>query len=152
MLFRSFLAILVGGSVAGLLDIIFAISFAAYNGATPARLLQTVASGLFGKAAFDGGASMAAFGFALHFAMSVAWADIFYLFARRVPLLVRQPVLWGAVFGVIVFLIMRLIVLPLSAFPYPLKFPPIGTTLDVLSHAFLFGFPIAWCMRKAVQG
>ncbi len=143
-------AILVGGSIAGLLDIIFAISFAAYNGATPARLLQTIASGLFGKSAFTGGAQMAGLGLLLHFAMSLAWAGVFYLLACKVPLLVQQPVLSGIVFGVIVFLIMRLVVLPLSAFPFPVKFPPLGTVLDVLSHAFLFGLPIAWCARKAV--
>jgi uncharacterized membrane protein YagU involved in acid resistance len=143
-------AILVGGGIAGLLDIIFAISFAAYGGATPTRLLQTVASGLFGKFAFTGGVQMAALGLALHFAMSLAWAGVFYLLACRVPLLVQQPLLSGIVFGVIVFLIMRLVVLPLSAFPFPVNFPPLGTTLDVLSHAFLFGLPIAWCVRKAI--
>jgi len=55
-------AVLLGGSIAGALDIIFAISFAAYNGATPVRLLQTVASGLLGTAAFTGGVPVAALG------------------------------------------------------------------------------------------
>ena len=48
-------AVLVGGSIAGALDILFAISFAGYNGVPPADLLQTVASGLLGNAAFSGG-------------------------------------------------------------------------------------------------
>lgn len=48
----SLWAVLTGGFVAGLLDIIFAISFAGYSGVPPVRLLQTVASGLFGDAAF----------------------------------------------------------------------------------------------------
>jgi hypothetical protein len=37
-------AVVVGGSIAGALDILFAISYAGYNGMPPARLLQTVAS------------------------------------------------------------------------------------------------------------
>jgi hypothetical protein len=40
--------VLIGGLVAGVLDITFAISFAAYNGTTPKQLLQIVASGAFG--------------------------------------------------------------------------------------------------------
>ena len=57
-------AVLVGGSIAGTLDILFAISFAGYNGVPPAGLLQTVASGLLGNAAFSGGIPIAALGLA----------------------------------------------------------------------------------------
>jgi hypothetical protein len=136
-------AILVGGSIAGTLDIIFAISFAIYNGATPIRLLQTVASGLLGKDSFTGGISTAALGLALHFGMSFIWAGLFWVAARRVPKLMHHPVLYGIIFGVIVFFVMRLVVLPLSAFPYPVTFKPLATVMDLLSHALLFGVPIA---------
>lgn len=47
-----------------------------------------------------------------------------------------------------VFLAMRLVALPLSAFPRAATFPLLGTTLDLLSHAFLYGVPIAFCARK----
>jgi uncharacterized membrane protein YagU involved in acid resistance len=140
-------AVLIGGSVAGLLDIVFAISFAAYNGATPARLLQTVASGLFGSAAFEGGNVMAAIGLILHFAMSFLWAAIFLMLARRIPFLKLRWVLSGVLFGVVVFLTMRLVVLPLSAFPRPVSFDPLSTVLDLLSHTLLFGVPIALAVR-----
>lgn len=147
----SLWAVLVGGFVAGLLDIIFAISFAGYNGVPPVRLLQTVASGLFGNAAFAGGIPMAALGLALHFAMSFLWAGIFLLVARRVSFLVSRAVLSGILFGVVVFFTMRLVVLPLSAFPRPVTFTPLATVLDLLSHTFLFGVPIALAARRAVS-
>jgi hypothetical protein len=51
-------AILTGGALGGLLDILFAISFAGYNGLPPERLLQIVASGALGKAAFTGGSPL----------------------------------------------------------------------------------------------
>ena len=142
-------AVLVGGSIAGLLDILFAISFASYRGVPPERLLQTVASGLLGNAAFLGGISTAALGLLLHFGMSYLWAGIFLVAARRLPSLLRQPVLSGVLFGVVVFLVMRLVVLPLSAFPYPNTFKPLATVLDLLSHTFLFGVPIALATRRA---
>ena len=143
-------AVLLGGSIAGALDIIFAISFAAYNGATPVRLLQTVASGLLGTAAFTGGVPVAVLGLVLHFVMSFLWAGAFLLLAKLVPALTRYPLVSGIVFGVFVFLAMRLIVLPLSAFPYPVAFKPLATALDLLSHTLLFGVPIAWAIQKAV--
>lgn len=143
-------AILVGGTIAGALDILFAISFAGYNGVSPARLLQTVASGLLGRAAFSAGGGTAALGLALHFALSFLWAALFVLAARRVPRLTDHPVPAGVAFGVVVFLAMRLVVLPLSAFPSPVTFKPLATILDLLSHMFLFGVPIVAAARRAI--
>jgi uncharacterized membrane protein YagU involved in acid resistance len=145
-------AVLVGGSIAGFLDIVFAISFAGYNGVAPLRLLQTVASGLFGNAAFDGGSAMAAWGLALHFGISFIWARLFLMAARSVSVLTLRPVLSGILFGVVVFFSMRLLVLPLSAFPGPVNFAPLATVLDLLSHMLLFGVPIALAIHRAVPG
>jgi hypothetical protein len=141
--------ILVGGLTGGALDILFAVSFAAYNGISAMRLLQSVASGALGRGAYSGGDASAALGLFLHFAMAFAWAGIFLLVSRRLPVLVRRPLLSGGTFGVAVFLVMRLVVLPLSAFPHPIRFPPLATTLDLLSHIFLFGIPIALAVSSA---
>ena len=143
-------AVLLGGSIAAVLDITFAISFAAYNGATPVRLLQTVASGLLGTAAFTGGVPAAALGLALHFGMSILWAGAFLVLAKSIPALTLRPVVSGILFGALVFVSMRFVVLPLSAFPYPVTFKPLATALDFLSHTLLFGVPIALAIRKAV--
>ena len=145
--------VLLGGLIAGALDIAFAISFAAYNGTAPVQLLQIVASGAFGKAALDGGVPMAAFGLAAHFALSVAWAGVYLLLVRSMPPIVaRHAIVAGVAFGILVFLAMRLVVLPVSAFPFPVRFRPVATFLDLLSHTFLFGVPIAVAIRKAVRG
>jgi uncharacterized membrane protein YagU involved in acid resistance len=141
-------AFLVGGTIAGALDILFAISFASYRGMAPAHLLQTVASGALGNAAFSGGVSTAALGLALHFALSYLWAAIFLIATWRIPVLARRPLISGIGFGVVVFLTMRLVVLPLSAFPFPVTFKPLGSVLDLLSHMCLFGFPIAAAAGK----
>jgi len=141
--------VLIGGLIAGALDITFAICFNAYNGTAPLQLLRIVASGAFGKAALDGGTPMAAFGLAAHFGLSLGWAGVYWMLAQWVPALVRRPVACGAAFGVFVLFAMRLVVLPLSAFPFPVHFKPLSTALDLLSHMFLFGVPIALATRKA---
>lgn len=145
-------AVLVGGLAGGALDLLFAISFAAYNGISALRLLQTVANGLLGEGAYTGGGLSAALGLLLHFAIALGFASIFVLVSSAFPLLVRRPFLWGGLYGVIVFFFMRLIVLPLSAFPHPVSFRPLATTLDLSSHIFLLGIPIALAGRAAFGG
>jgi uncharacterized membrane protein YagU involved in acid resistance len=142
-------AVLIGGSVAGTLDLAFAISFAHFNGAPPQRLLQTVASGLLGEASYSGGAAAAALGFALHFFISFLFASAYVLASRRIEWLTRNALAGGAVFGIGVFLTMRLVVLPISAFPQPVSLLTLGSVLDLLSHMFLFGLPIAFAAQKA---
>ena len=139
------------GAIGGTLDILFAITFAWFNGAAPQQLLQTVASGLLGKASYDGGPPTAALGLLAHFVLSFLWAGVFWIAARRIAFLTRQPVLAGVLFGIVVFFVMRLVVLPLSAFPHPVTFRPLAWGLDLLSHMFLFGVPIALSARKASQ-
>ena len=144
-------AVLVGGALAGAGDITFAILFAMSGGMTAEKLLQIVASGALGKAAFDGGTTTAAIGLLCHFALSFVWATLFVLAARKLPAVAKlsaKPLLTAVGYGLLVFLVMRLVVLPLSAFPFPVKFKSFSWGMDLLSHIFLFALPIVWATRK----
>lgn len=149
-------AILLGGAIGGLGDILFAIGMAIARGDTATHLLQLVASGALGQAAFDGGMGTAVLGLALHFALSFGWATLFVLAARTAPALLRRPLLSALGYGVLVLLAMRLLVLPLSAFPFPSGIRPSWPLfLDLLSHVFLFALPIVLAarrMRRAARG
>lgn len=140
-------AVVIGGSIGGALDLAFALAFAASNGIAPPRLLQIIASGAFGKAAMDSGAAGAACGALFHFGLSLLWAALFVLIAGRFRALAAKPWMSGPIFGVIVFFAMRLVVLPLSAYPNPVRFTMPGAFYDLLSHMFLFGLPIALANR-----
>jgi hypothetical protein len=141
-------AVLIGGAIGGALDILFAITWAANNGRTPEWLLQTVATGLLGQSAYEGGFAAAALGLAAHFLLSFGWAALFAAAAARLRVLAAKPWFAGPVFGILVFFAMRLVVLPVSAFPYPVAFSQPGATYDLLSHMFLFGLPIALAAAK----
>jgi hypothetical protein len=110
-----------------------------------------VASGLLGEGAYAGGWPVAALGLAAHFTMSFGWAALFVAAAARAPRLLERPVPYGLLFGTLVFLTMRLVVLPLSAFPYPVSFKPLSAGLDLLSHLFFFGLPIALAAAKNLR-
>jgi uncharacterized membrane protein YagU involved in acid resistance len=142
-------AILIGGAIGGLGDILFAIGMALARGDTAVHLLQIVASGAMGQPAFDGGMRTAALGLALHFGLSFGWAALFVMAARAMPALVRHPLVSAVVYGALVLLAMRLVALPLSAFPFPSGVKPSWPLfLDLLSHVFLFALPIVLAARR----
>lgn len=143
-------AVCYGGLIGGVGDLAFALAYAATRGTPPMELLQVIASGVFGKAAFEGGLAMALAGVGFHFLLSLLWAAVFVATSRRYGGLIARPVWAALVFGVVVFFAMRLVVLPLSAFPFPVTFKPLAWALDLLSHIFLFALPIAFAAKRYV--
>lgn len=140
-------AIVVGGLLGGAGDLLFAISWAGIHDMAPQELLQVIASGWFGQVAFDGGWNTAVIGFASHFGIALVVAALFSALATRMPALLERPLVAGMALGVATFLVMRLVVLPISAFPFPVRMFTLGAGLDLLSHLFLFGAPIAFARR-----
>lgn len=146
---RAVYAILWGGLVAGLIDICYAIGFSATRGVPPVRILQSVASGLLGSPSYQGGAGSATLGLVLHFLLMLIIAAIFYFASTRMRFLIERPILWGALYGFVVYWVMNLVVLPLSAFPSEVKFVPVVVITSLIVHAFGIGVPIAIASRKA---
>ncbi|HSS49762.1 MAG TPA: hypothetical protein VLX28_12535 [Thermoanaerobaculia bacterium] len=143
-------AIVLGGLVAGAFDITYAIVFSYLRrGVAPSRVLQSVASGLLGPAAYDGGASTAALGLGLHFFIALVAAAIYVLASRYLPVLIRRPVLAGAVYGLGIYVFMNCVVIPLSRIG-PKPFPPSSVLVSgLLVHMFLIGVTIAFAARRA---
>lgn len=130
------------GLLAGALDITFAFIFYGIHGAHPTRILQGIASGLLGPNAYDLGAWTVALGAALHFALSVCAAFVYFTIALRVPALARRPLLGGTLLGIAMYAVMHFVVIPLSRFPF--HFPSVRNLIgELCSHIFLFGIVIA---------
>lgn len=130
------------------LDMSFAVTFWSIHGVAPLRVLQSVASGLMGRAAFGGGVSTAMLGLALHCLIALLMVLAYDGMAVRVPWLLRHPWRAGPAYGCLLYLCMTYIVLPLSAARAPSSRPDwiIGS---VLSHVLLVGLPCAWFVRAA---
>jgi uncharacterized membrane protein YagU involved in acid resistance len=146
---RAVYAIVWGGLIAGLIDITYAVGFSATRGVPPMRILQSVASGLLGSPAYQGGASTAALGLVLHFVLMMIIAAIYYFASTRLRFLVTRPIWWGALYGFFVYWVMNLVVLPLSAFPSEVKFAPVLVITSLIVHAFGIGTPIAIASSRA---
>ena len=112
------------------------------------RVFQFIASGVLGVRAFHGGGAAAALGVVLHFTIAIGAAATFYLLSRKLPILLRHPLVCGPIFGLGVFVFMHYLVVPLSAAP---RQPPIRTAALlnlIFSHVFFVGIPIALVTRR----
>lgn len=140
--------VLAAGLIAASLDIAFAIGFWALHDVPAQRILQSVASGVLGADAYAGGAASAVLGLALHAAIAVAMAHVYDAASLRLPVLVRRPVLFGGLYGVLLFGAMNWGVVPLSAAAMA---PPSGLWLwsGLAAHIVLVGIPCAVGARLA---
>ena len=135
--------------VVGALDGLDAIIFFGLRGAEPLRIFQAIASGLIGPSAFDGGVATGLLGVALHFLIAFGIVSIYYLASRRVRALVERPFLYGAIYGIAVYLVMNFAVIPLSAVTRgPFLLPVVINGL--LIHMLGVGIPSALFARAAV--
>ena len=111
-------------------------------------MLQSVASGWLGNAAFEGGQATAALGLVSHYGILFAAAALYLVASRRLPVLRNRAVICGLLFGVGIYLFMNFVVVPLSAVPFRFKYTPAKLTRDLLVHTFLVGLPIALAVRR----
>ena len=138
--------------IVGVCDITYAILFSYFrSGTSPQRLLQSVASGWFGRAAFDGGWATGLAGLGFHFFIAFTITAIFFIAAKRMPALIRQPVLTGPLYGIGVYCVMNYVVIPLSKIG-PRPFPPMAVFVSgLLVHMFVIGLPIALGASRATR-
>jgi hypothetical protein len=143
------LAILLGGFAAGFLDIIFA---SVLSGVTPDRVFKYVAGGWVGLPAVRaGGVEMVVLGAASHFGLAFIFAAFYVLVSRAMPILRRQWLIFGLLYGAALHVFMNTVVVPLSA----IHRDPFGGTLEnylinMAGQALLFGLPIAFAARRFV--
>ena len=92
----------------------------------------------------------AALGIALHFFIAFLIVAVFFLASRRLPALVRAPILSGLIYGIGAYIVMQYIVIPLSAagtgrFSWPVF------VNGVLIHMFGVGLPASLAARAATR-
>jgi hypothetical protein len=140
---RLFLFTAVAGALAATFDITFAFIYHGMHGATPARILAFIASGLVGlPAAKAMGVWSVVLGACLHYFICICAAFVYLFASRHLRLLIQRPLLCGAGFGVAMYVFMNFVVIPLSQIPFHL--PSLQNAIaELCSHIFLVGMVIA---------
>jgi hypothetical protein len=137
-------AIALIGLVAGTLDIIAATVAAQLN---PITILQYIASAAFGREAFSGGLGMAFWGLFFHYLIAYSWTILYFLIYPKFAFLSRHPILSGLAYGIVVWIIMNRVVVPLSQInqrPFDLVNAMKGMAILMV----MIGLPISWLTHR----
>jgi len=112
---------------------------------------QYIASGALGMAAFQGGIATALLGVFIHLIISFAIAVVFILSVDRIPLLHRNLIVGSLLFGFGVFIVMNMLVTPLSATP-PIPAPTLPWLIeDIIEHILLVGLPLGIIVQRSAN-
>jgi hypothetical protein len=139
---KALFPILVGGVLAGALDLTSA--FIIYGPKVP----LAIAGGLLGPKAFQGGLATYVLGVVLHFVIAVSAATVYYVASRKLEFMKEHVLVSGLFYGIAVFLMMNLIVLPLSALHARNPIQRADLIQGLLVHMFCIGLPISFSARR----
>jgi hypothetical protein len=109
---------------------------------------QYIASGALGEAAFAGGMGTALLGVLFHLIISFAVAAVFILAADRMPLLRRNLIVGSLLYGFGVWVVMNMVVTPLSAAP-PLPMPALPFLIwFIIEHMVFTGLILGLLVQR----
>jgi hypothetical protein len=130
------------GLLTGTLDAIAAILL---NWKVPAaKIFMFIASGWFGKAeAYTGGTKMVLFGVLFHYLIAFSFTTLLFLLHPMFYSWFRTRILTAIFYGIVIWAIMNLIVVPLSNIPYR-PFQVTGSLVDCIILMIAFGIPISF--------
>ncbi len=151
--------VLVAGATVAVCDALFAMAFSWYFSGTfaPGSVWRGVARNVLGSSAMDGGAPAVALGLAIHVTVAYGWTALYALLYRRSAALRRftastpRAVAMGVAWGALVWLVMRLVVIPLGRVGWT---PIVWRTFIPMwiCHMVVVGQPIALLVRPRRVG
>jgi hypothetical protein len=144
--------VILGGLLIAAGDIAFAITvWFSWDAAGFVRVFQTIAVGVLGKASLEGGMPAALLGAVLHLFMATMFVVACTLVARRMPTLLRRPFVYGPPYGVLLYIIMNFVVMPLSRVGASPSFKHLDTiAMSVVAH-MVFGSICMLFARRALR-
>jgi hypothetical protein len=139
--------ILQAGLLTGTLDIAAAlIQYYIKTEKNPEPVLKFIASGVFGNEAFSGGSIMSLYGLIFHFIIAFAFTLFFFWVFPKMKLLSKNRILTGIGYGIFIWLVMNLLVLPLSKTP-KLPFTLSGAAIAIGILIVCIGLPLAFLAK-----
>lgn len=137
--------------IAGGLDFLFASIV--LSGGAVARLWQFVASGVFGRDAFSMGMAGALWGVLFHFLIMGMFSAFMFLVCTRTTLIARWTFVGGLAYGIFIWLVMNLLVVPLSRAGHGLVPPRLGMIMNIgfVMH-LVIGVVIVLVTKRGIAG
>jgi len=141
-------AILLTGLLAGTLDATAAtVNFWIHGGKDAGKIWRYVASAALGPSVRTGGTGIILLGLFFHYIIAFAFTIFYFLVYPKMPVLSKNKVVSGLLYGIFAWIVMNLGVVPLS---YIDKFPSTleSVITNMLILMVMIGLPIAWGARR----
>ncbi|MDQ7949115.1 MAG: hypothetical protein REI78_10730 [Pedobacter sp.] len=140
--------ILKAAFIVGTLDILAAfLNFYAKTGKNVGIVLKYIASSIFGKQAMAGGEDMVLTGLLLHYLIALIFTLFFALIYKNMWRWFQHTVLIAIIYGVFVWLVMNLLVVP-QTLALPIPFSWSAGLINCLILIVCIGLPLAYLFRK----
>jgi len=143
--------IVLATAVAGTLDIIAAMLLVTSRGGNPVNAIAAVASGIYGREAFSGAVWYVVLGLALHYLIMATFVVVFDGVQGSRKDRFRANLACNALgAGVAIYLVMNLLVIPLSNAPFKPQSGAAEIAILILIHIACVGVPISsiWQVRQ----
>lgn len=141
--------LLMAGLAGGAVDFVYPSVMALSRGRPMTRPWRAVASGWLGSAAQEG-VGPVILGIATHFGIAICMAAAYIHLARRVPVVAARPWATAPIYGLILYAIMYLGVVPLR-FGNPWRWQGWVSALDILAHVGVALAIVAVATRRPAQ-
>ncbi len=142
---------LVAGIAGGILIDLFLFAVAAYNG-TPLGAAITgtyafIASALLGPTGATNPAAVE-IGLVLHFCVAAGWALGYVYLVDQQPQLLARPWISGAVFGLVVYIFMEIVLIGAGLYHRP---KPVELELALIAHMVFYGIPVGVIISQLLR-
>jgi hypothetical protein len=137
------------GVIVGTLDILSALIYyyLKTGGGNPLTVLKYVASGFFGKSAFTAGNGMIWWGLLFHYFIAISFTFFFFLINGASHWFSRNKILTGVLYGIFTWLVMNLVVVPMSKIAVR-PFDPVNTIINLVILIICIGIPLSYMASK----
>jgi len=144
-----FKTILTAGLLAGTLDATAAIvNYTIEGGKLPSKIFQYIASGAVGKVAFTGGSGMIILGIIFHYTIAFAFTLFLFMIYPRLNFLSKNRILTAILYGIFVWLVMNVIVVPMSNVPAASSFNIKQAIIATVILIIAVGLPLSFLIGK----
>lgn len=145
---KLLLTVLCTGWLVGSLDIAAALlHYVIVTGNDAAIVLQYIASSIYGNEAFAGGEKMLVAGFVIHFGIAFFFTMLFFIIYPFVKLQARNPMITGILYGCFIWIVMNLLVLPLTRVDQG-TFELLTVLTGILILIIAIGIPLSLVAKK----
>ncbi len=142
---RPLSALLILSLVFGTLDILDSLLFWGMSmDVPPLHIFQGIASGVLGNVSFQGGVATAILGGLLQYGIFFCLLGLYYLADTRLGFLAYRPWLYGPLYGLLSYLVVRYGILPLTAYHIVPGFYPAVSINAGIAQVLFVGLPAAF--------